>query len=60
VNLLAPEDQVGWALLASGNQDVANVEPGFDEQWDGKIELDHDVVPNAERSMGSWKADYDR
>ena len=60
VDDMAPPDQVGWHLFASGNQDAANVEPGFDEQWDGKIELDRLIVPAPDKSMGNLKAGFDQ
>jgi hypothetical protein len=57
---MAPADQVGWGLFASGNQDAANVEPGFDEQWDGKIELDRLIVPSEPKTMGELKAGFEQ
>jgi hypothetical protein len=59
VDDMAPADQIGWGLFATGNQDAANVEPGFDEQWDGKIELDRLIVPAPDKSMGSFKASFE-
>jgi len=60
VIMLAPADQVGWGLFASGNRNPDDVEAGFDEQWDGKIELPYEVVPAGNQSIGSLKAGYDQ
>lgn len=60
VDDLAPADQIGWHLFASANPDPAIVEPGFDEEWDGKIELDRLVVPSSDSSMGKLKAGFDQ
>ena len=59
VDDLAPEDQVGWGLFGSGNVNPDDVEPGFDEQWDGKIELDRLVVPALRTTIGGLKAGFD-
>jgi hypothetical protein len=55
---LAPPDQTNWPFLAAGNRDAANVEPGFDEQWDGKVEPTEPVVGTEPSSFGGLKAGF--
>ena len=57
---LAPADQTNWPFLAAGNRDAANVEPGFDEQWDGKVEPTEPVVGAAPSSFGGLKAGFNQ
>ena len=57
LDLLAPADQVGWSFLTTVSR-AADVLPGYDERWDGKVEPLDDVVPTAERSWSELKAQY--
>lgn len=57
---LAPADQTNWPFLAAGSRDAANVEPGFDEQWDGKVEPTEPVVGSEPTSFGGFKAGFNR
>jgi hypothetical protein len=55
---LAPSDQTNWPFLAAGNREAGNVEPGFDEQWDGKVEPTEPVVGSEPTSFGGLKAGF--
>jgi len=56
VDDIAPVDQLGWAFLSgiSGS----NVEPGFSERWDGKIEPQTPIVDVENVLWGNLKAMY--
>ncbi len=41
---IAPEDQVDWPLFASVSRRAENLEPGWDEQWNGKVEPTEPIV----------------
>ncbi len=56
---LAPADQTNWPFFAAGNREAGNVEPGFDEQWDGKVEPQEPVVGSPSTSFGGLKAGFD-
>lgn len=56
---LAPADQTNWPFFAAGNREAGNVEPGFDEQWDGKVEPTEPVVGSESTSFGGLKAGFD-
>jgi hypothetical protein len=56
----APVDQLDWAFLAGGNTDAADIEPGFDEQWDGKVEPKEPVVGAEPHSLGDLKVRFGR
>jgi len=53
---LAPADQVGWPFLTTVSRSVTMVQPGYTEQWDGKVEPVTDVVPAADASWSGVKA----
>jgi hypothetical protein len=55
---IAPVDQFGWAFLTGINASASNVEPGFDERWDGKIEPETPIVDVENVLWGSVKAMY--
>jgi hypothetical protein len=52
----APSDQTNWSFLSGASSAVNDVEPGYDENWDGKVEPKHEVVPNTAASFGAVKA----
>ena len=51
---IAPGDQLGWTFLAGIN--LNNAEPGFDEQWDGKVEPQGPIVETQKSTWGDFKA----
>lgn len=53
VDDLAPADQSGWTLVSGISMRAENIEPGYDEQWDGKVEPGNEIVP---AETGSWGA----
>ena len=53
---LAPADQVGWPFLTTVSRASSLVQPGYTEQWDGKVEPVTDVVPSADTSWSGVKA----
>ena len=55
VGEIAPADQTGWAFVVSISNRSTVTEPGYDENWDGKVEPLEPVVPNAESSMSGFK-----
>ena len=59
LNDIAPEDQDGWAFLSGTINRAANVLPGFDEQWDGKVEPQEPIVESVPTSWGTVKALFD-
>jgi len=56
LNEFAPADQLGWTFLAGINARAENTEPGFDEQWDGKVEPQGPIVPTTPVTWGTLKA----
>ena len=52
---IAPADQAGWAFLVSISTRSTVTEPGYDENWDGKVEPLEPVVPTEESSMSEFK-----
>ncbi len=53
---IAPVDQLGWPFLTGISARVDNVEPGYDEEWDGKCEPEEPIVDIEGMSWGSVKA----
>ena len=51
---LMPDDWDNWPLLSGINASASNVEPGFDENWDGKTE----TIGNDDISWGELKARF--
>ena len=56
VNEFAPADQLGWTFLSGISARSENTEPGFDEQWDGKVEPQGPIVNTTPTTWGSFKA----
>ena len=55
---LAPADRIGWPFLAGISRRADHIEPGYDEQWDGKVEPVEPVVATEARSWGDLKGKY--
>ncbi len=53
---IAPADQLGWPFLTGISRHDGNVEAGYDEQWDGKVEPEEPIVEVTPMSWGSVKA----
>lgn len=53
---IAPADQLGWPFLTGISRHDGNVETGYDEQWDGKVEPEEPIVEVIPMSWGSVKA----
>ena len=58
LNDLAPADQSGWPFLTAVSRAASQVQPGFTEQWDGKLEPTGDVVATEAQSWAGVKALY--
>ena len=58
LNLLAPVDQMGWPFLTSVSRAASQVQPGFSERWDGKVEPRGEVVSTVQRSWSELKAEF--
>lgn len=56
---IAPWNQAGWAVNSGINSMSTNVLPGFDEQWDGKVEYGEDIVDTEPSTWGGVKALFD-
>lgn len=55
---LAPADQMGWPFLTGISRAASQLEPGYTEQWDGKVEPTDDVVATEAQSWAGVKALY--
>jgi len=53
---IAPSDQIGWNFVTGISG--LTVEPGYDEQWDGKVEPQTPIVASEVQSMAAVKALY--
>lgn len=58
LGMLAPADQLGWPFLTAVSRSPLQVQPGYSERWDGKVEPQQDVVPTAAQSWSGVKAGY--
>ena len=58
LNDLAPEDQAGWPFLTGISRRSTDIEPGYDEQWDGKVEPSNVIVGTESTSWGELKASH--
>lgn len=58
LDLLAPADRTGWPLLTSVSSAATQVQPGYAERWDGKVEPQEEVVATEQRSWSELKAAY--
>ena len=55
---IAPWNQTGWAINSGTNSRSTNVLPGFDEQWDGKVEYGEEIVESESATWGGVKGLY--
>lgn len=53
---LHPADRLGWDLSSGLNSMASQVEPGYDEAWDGTVEPAGEVVDTDRESFGTLKA----
>lgn len=58
LNELALADQTGWAFLTAVSRAVSQVQPGYSERWDGKVEPVGDVVSTETASWSELKASF--
>lgn len=56
---LAPADQLGWTFLTGISNRSTVTEPGYDENWDGKVEPTVPVVSSQVESWSSVKAQFE-
>ena len=55
LNDLAPADQTAWPFLTAISRSATQVEPGYTEKWDGKIEPTVEVVATELQSWSGLK-----
>ncbi len=55
LNDIAPLDQLGWPILSGISRRAADVQPGYDENWDGKVEPTQPIVGNESLSWSELK-----
>lgn len=53
---IAPADRLAWAFLSGIRASSTVTQPGYDEQWDGKVEPQEPIVGTELQSWGSIKA----
>lgn len=53
---IAPEDQSNWVFLSATNSGSGELEPGYDEVWDGKVEPRTPIVSTDEVTWDAIKA----
>lgn len=53
---IAPADRLSWAFLSGISASSSVTQPGYDEQWDGKVEPQQPIVGTELKSWGSVKA----
>lgn len=58
LNLLAPADRTDWPFLTAVSRAASQVQPGFSERWDGKVEPREEVVSTEQRSWSELKAAF--
>jgi hypothetical protein len=56
IGLITPLDRLNWAFVSGSNGGSA--EPGYDEEWDGKVEPQEEIVATEEVSVGSLKSRF--
>lgn len=55
---LSPADQTGWPFLTAVSRAASQVQPGYSERWDGKVEPTGDVVATESASWSDLKASF--
>lgn len=58
LDLLDPADRTAWPFLTAVSRAVTQVQPGYAERWDGKVEPQEEVVATEQRSWSELKAAY--
>lgn len=58
LNDLAPDDQTGWPFVTVVSRSATQVEPGYTELWDGKVEPMEEVVATETQSWSTLKATF--
>jgi len=58
LDMIAPDDRVDWPFFTGINGMASQVEPGFDERWDGKVEPELPIVPAEDMNWGEVKSLY--
>jgi hypothetical protein len=58
LDMIAPSDQVDWGFFAGINAMASQVEPDYDERWDGKVEPPEPIVGNEDLNWGDVKNAY--
>ncbi|MBU0743101.1 hypothetical protein KKG45_10870 [bacterium] len=58
VDMIAPDDRLDWLFFTGINALASQVEPGYDEAWDGKVEPEHPIVPGEQMNWGEVKNAY--
>lgn len=53
---MAPADRLDWYLVAGVNTMSFFVEPGFNENWDGKVEPDPPIISNDNKTWSQVKS----
>lgn len=55
---LAVADRTGWPFLTSVSRAASQVQAGYAERWDGKVEPEQEVVATEQLSWSELKAGY--
>lgn len=58
VGEFAPADRLDWPFVTGISRRASDVEPGYDEAWDGKVEPFEPVVATPSSSWGEVKTRY--
>ena len=56
---IAPADQLGWAFVVSISNRSSVLEPGYDENWNGKVEPGDPIVDTQVQTWGQIKRSYE-
>lgn len=58
IDEIAPADRLGWAFVVSISNRSSVLEPGYDENWNGKVEPGDPIVDADVRTWGQIKRNY--
>lgn len=58
IDEIAPADRLGWAFVTSISNRSTVTEPGYDENWNGKVEPEDPIVDGEVRTWGQLKRTY--
>lgn len=59
IDEIAPADRLAWAIVASISNRASVLEPGFDENWNGKVEPGDPIVSEGTSTWGQLKKSFD-